>query len=164
MKTKFLKRIRKKVNRRYTFVTEFRRDNSGQTIPIYKVFDNDEYYDCDKLLGTYTDYNEAWENYRKHYVGYVFEKLDEIYKMHDKSPKSLIKKDFNTPSYKDGDIVLHNGNACMKMDGENKPIYLRQPNPPVFGGPGIDVRDPSEYERLRKIIEPQENNDKIKIV
>lgn len=164
MKTKLLKKIRKKVNRRYTFVTEFRRDESGQIIQIYKVFDNDEYCERDKLLGTYTDYNEAWGIYRKHYISYVLKNLDEIYKMYNKSPKSLIKKDFNETQYKDGDIVLHNGNACMKMNGENKNRVLIMPNPPVLGVPNINIKDPSCYEMLRSDIITEENNDKIKIV
>ena len=33
--------------------------------------------------------------------------------------------------YKNGSLVFHNKNVYIVMDRENKPIYIRQPNPPV---------------------------------
>lgn len=33
--------------------------------------------------------------------------------------------------YKNGSLVFNNKNIYIVMDGENKPIYLTQPNPPV---------------------------------
>lgn len=150
MKTKLLKRLRRKANRRYKFISEHQRNELGEVKPLYKVYDNAYEWECDRLVGKFDDYNEACNVYIEHYRKYVLEKLDEYYKFHNKTPKKLNKPKFNTPTYIPGDIVIktpdqyemvreqkngeltfHNKDVYMVMDGENKPIYLRQPNPPV---------------------------------
>ena len=150
MKTKLLKKLRRKANRRYKFISEHQRDEFGEVKPLYKVYDNAYEWECDRLLGKFDKYNEANNCYLENYRKCILSLLDEYYKFHNKTPKKLNKPKFNTPTYMPGDIVIktpdqyemageqkngeltfHNKNTYMVMDGENKPIYLRQPNPPV---------------------------------
>lgn len=92
IKTKLLKKLKKSARKRYKFEEVYTRDEQKQSVPLYRVLDTIyDYDDCYRVQKETTNKEEAWSFYISKYREIIFEKLDEYYKICDKTPKSIRK-------------------------------------------------------------------------
>lgn len=93
IKTKLLKKLKRCARKRYKFEEVYTRNEQKQSVPLYRVLDTIyDYDDCYRVKKETTNREEAWSFYISKYREIIFEKLDEYYKICDKTPKSIRKK------------------------------------------------------------------------
>ena len=93
IKTKLLKKLKKRARKRYKFEEVYTRNTQKQSIPLYRVLDMTyDYDDCYRVQKETTNKEEAWSFYLSKYREVIFEALDEYYRMCNKTPKSIRKK------------------------------------------------------------------------
>ena len=93
IKTKLLKKLKRCARKRYKFEEVYTRNAQKQSVPLYRVLDTIyDYDDCYRVQKETTNREEAWSFYISKYREIIFEKLDEYYKICDKTPKSIRKK------------------------------------------------------------------------
>lgn len=90
IKTKLLKKLKRCARKRYKFEEVYTRNEQKQSVPLYRVLDTIyDYDDCYRVQKETTNREEAWSFYISKYREIIFEKLDEYYKICDKTPKSI---------------------------------------------------------------------------
>lgn len=92
IKTKLLKKLKKSARKRYKFEEVYTRNEQKQSVPLYRVIDTIYDYDFYRVRKETTNREEAWSFYISKYREIIFEKLDEYYKICNKTPKSIRKK------------------------------------------------------------------------
>lgn len=92
IKTKLLKKLKKKARKRYKFEEVYTRNEQKQSVPLYQVLDmiyDDDYY---RIIKKTTDRQKAWNFYISRYREIIFQGLDKYYTYYNKTPKSIRKK------------------------------------------------------------------------
>ena len=92
IKTKLLKKLKKRARKRYKFEEVYTRNEQKQSVPLYQVLDmiyDDDYY---RIIKKTTDRQKAWNFYISKYREIIFQGLDEYYTYYNKTPKSIHKK------------------------------------------------------------------------
>lgn len=88
IKTKLLKKLTKRARKRYQFEETYTRDQQNQSIPFYKVIDN-EYDDYYSVIEETSNRERAWKLYKTKCRELIFKELDGYYKFYNKNPKSI---------------------------------------------------------------------------
>ena len=92
IKTKLLKKLKKRARKRYKFEEVYTRNEQKQSVPLYRVLDMTyDYDDCYRVQKETTNKEEAWSFYLSKYREVIFEALDGYYIMCNKTPKNIRK-------------------------------------------------------------------------
>lgn len=116
IKTKLLKRLKKSARKRYKFEEVYTRNEQKQSVPLYRVLDMIyPYDDCYRNMKETTNKEEALSFYLSKYREIIFEKLDDYYRMCNKTPKSIRKK----PQVESNKVIVKPTHEFIVRDNES---------------------------------------------